>query len=165
MECGRTVSPCPHAHSTSRLNLTMGRRMTMPLIPLSPWCHSFFCLFILTQERRSCSFSRTGVFLILLTQFSSPNFVDGVGGYFPYRLISGFIMVSLTLQCVSLGPSLHFGDGSLFIFVHMHLFCLISRSQEGSHLLVVIHVLPQSGIGCVFSLYFGIWCKFPSRSG
>jgi len=64
------------------------------------------------------------------------------------------VVVSLTL-CL-LWSSLHFGDGSLFIFAHRHLFYLISHSQEGSHLSVVIHVLPQSGIWCVFHLYFGV---------
>ena len=37
VECGRIVSPCPHAHSTSESNLTLGRRTTTPIVPLSPW--------------------------------------------------------------------------------------------------------------------------------
>ena len=37
-------------------------------------------------------------------------------------------MVSLTLHCAFWGSSLHFVDGSLFIFTHRNLLCLISRS-------------------------------------
>ena len=33
-------------------------------------------------------------------------------------------------------------DGSLFILMHRHLFCLISCSEEGSYFSVLIHVLP-----------------------
>ena len=62
MECGRTVSPFPHAHSISGLNLMMGRRMTTSLIPFSPLCILTICLFILMRGWWSDDFPCTSFF-------------------------------------------------------------------------------------------------------
>ena len=62
------------------------------------------------------------VFLVLLTQFSSTDFVDGVGVYFPHRLICGFPMVSLTLCFVGVfftfwgWKSIHFHTQASILF-------------------------------------------------
>jgi len=73
VECGRTVSPCPHAHSTSRLTLALEgktdhRHHSRGLSTLS--------MMVLKHSRASdyailsivCSFSRTGIFSVDLTQ-------------------------------------------------------------------------------------------------
>ena len=56
VECGRTVSPCPHTHSTSYLTLMLvGKPPPLSLhadSPLSPLRHSLHCLLILTHRWR-----------------------------------------------------------------------------------------------------------------
>ena len=59
----------------------------------------------------------------------------------------------------------HARTGLCSFLMHRHLFCLISCSHKGGHLLIIIHVFPHSGIGRVFPLYFGVTCKFRSRTG
>ena len=99
------------------------------------------------------------IFLVLLTQFSSTDFADGVGVYFPHSLICGFAVVSLTLCFV----------GVFFTFwgwksIHFHAqasILLISRSQEGSRLSVVIHIF----LVCFPSIFSGSGVKISSRTG
>ena len=114
MECGRTVSPFPHAHSTSVVDLTMARK-TPP--SLQRTLHSLYngaetlthfrLLRILSIVCSSSCIGRVvfyphagaGIllifhaqdFLVLLTQFFSMDFVDGVGRYFPHILIRGLL--------------------------------------------------------------------------
>ena len=68
VECGKVVSPCPHAHSTNRLTLTLARKTTttitpcelfilttMPFSPFSVHPHAgTIVLFILTHKILSC---------------------------------------------------------------------------------------------------------------
>ena len=90
--------------------------MTTAITPLSPLLH------ILSNVYSSSCIGRvvhphTGagvllipthkIFLVLLTQFSSIDFVDGVGVYFPHRLIRGFLWSPLHYSV--------FGWGLLYI--------------------------------------------------
>ena len=142
VECGRTVSPFPHAHSTSMVDLTMASKNHRHHSP----GHSNLSTTMLKHSRTSdyCAFSPLSVhlhagagvllipthriFLVLLTQFLLYGFCGWSGCILSSQTDSWVAVVSLTLQCVLLGSSLHFGDGSLFIFTHRHLLCLISRS-------------------------------------
>ena len=91
VECGRTVNPCPHSHSTSGLNLTLGknndpdfvvhpsRRHFLPLHEFAEHPHTAI-------SRPPCSCSPSCTSNCLLIVFTHRNFSGLTHAVFPLRI-------------------------------------------------------------------------------
>ena len=100
------LSVLAYTHTPPAMNLTMGREMTMPLIPRTGGHHSFPGLFILTQERNSCSLSRTELSWFYPRSSSSADLRKVWLCVFPTIWVVGSTLLLLTHRL---------GDGNLFL--------------------------------------------------
>ena len=149
VECFRTVSPCPHAHSTSKLTLAWVGK-----IPLHPSLHSHHAPFGTMACSSSC---RRGI--ILLTHWL------GFPLFFPRREKESHIWLSFTLStegylacfpsefwglCVKF-PSRRDWESIFFPivdYVSFPMASLLKTSCCSPHLLVVFAFTFWTDVGC-----------------
>ena len=150
MECGRTVSPCPHAHSTSVVDLTMASKPPPSLQQTWNSLHGAVIFLGCSPSRRSG----------ILVHSHAQDFPGFTHAFFPLR-ICGWC------GCI------HSSQADLWV-----LRCCYSCSKLGavrslspmifpveSHFYahgLCVSFLTDCGPCICFPLCFTVWCKFPS---
>ena len=104
VECGRTFSPCPHPHSSSGLNLTLGENNDQEAFSSLTHSNSQPSIVCSFAHKRSCSSSHMNHFPVhhslthrnfwVFPHRSFPcGIVDAVAVSFPHGLICGSCIV------------------------------------------------------------------------
>lgn len=145
---GRTISPCPHAHSTSRLLST--RRQENHKRGFTPF------LFILTHMILPGFYSRSELGAV----FFHPRFPLSICGlcvvFSPVWAENGIYF--------SIVAHPHTGKNALCLTQRNSFSVGLTQPIEGA-VLTVIHIFHREESGVFFHPYIWIWCKFPSRTG